>query len=89
MAELDLDELEDLFTLLRRHNVTEFECGDLAVTLGPGTPLGTGATEVSLKQAIEKGEESVRNPTSDQRGVYGHRSLWPSGRAPEFPGKES
>lgn len=77
------DELDDILEVLCERSVATFSCPEFSVTLHLAAPKGE---DNDISTAIKEGNEAALGRTSNPRGVFAHRSLWPDGRAPTFPG---
>jgi hypothetical protein len=78
---IDPEQLRELLEVLREEGVSQFSCPEFSCSLLPNAP---GEFDEDIGTAIREAQEAERLP-SVARGIFGHPSLWPSGRPPTFP----
>lgn len=79
--ELDIDQIDDLLDVLRKHGVTQFSCPAYSLSIGEApVPESDAPTDRQLIRV---------RPETYAKGIYANPALWAGGEPPRFPKKES
>lgn len=80
---LDPDTLDDILEVLSQHGVTQFSCPAFSVTLSGAVAPTPKTPDPDIAKALARRETEI-----PVKGMYAHKSLWPDGKPPAFPGRE-
>lgn len=77
----DLEQLEHLLRVLRKHGVTHYRTSDVELRLGK---QGIAPPKDNTEPTRNANEKDAPPAPQALKSLYEHHSLWPDGKRPSF-----